>query len=101
MGDRYLQKIMVLSRTPGLHLARMEDLLCRIKAKLPELESFVTEIEEHWGEEDGVYWFYQAGDDQTEWADDMRTSYTNFPLLSTVIWYNARGQFHEARGCGS
>jgi hypothetical protein len=36
----------------------MEDLLHRIKANVPALEEWLSEAEDHWGEEDGVYRFY-------------------------------------------
>jgi hypothetical protein len=39
-------------RREGTHIARVNDLLGRIKAKLPELEQL------RWAEEDGVYRFY-------------------------------------------
>jgi hypothetical protein len=58
MGDRYLQKIKAFIRSPGLQQERMEDLLRRIKVNLPALEEWLTEAEDHWSEEDGVYRFY-------------------------------------------
>jgi hypothetical protein len=58
MGDRYLEKMKAFIRTPGLQQERMEDLLRRIKANLPALEEWLSEAEDHWGEEDGVYRFY-------------------------------------------
>jgi hypothetical protein len=33
-------------------------LLCNIKEKLPQLEELLTQVENHWGMEDGVYRFY-------------------------------------------
>jgi hypothetical protein len=47
-----------LSRTRGAHLARTNDLLARIKVKLPQLEELLAPIEDRSGEEDGVYRFY-------------------------------------------
>ena len=58
MGDRYLEKMKAFIRTPGLQQERMEDLLRSIKANLPALEEWLSEAEDHWGEEDGVYRFY-------------------------------------------
>ena len=40
------------------HIARVNDLLARIKAKLPQLEALLARIEDRSGEEDGVYCFY-------------------------------------------
>jgi hypothetical protein len=51
IGKRYLRKMRNLIRD-GTHIARINDLLVRIKAKLPELEEL------RWAEEDGVYRFY-------------------------------------------
>ena len=56
-GHRYLQKMRGLRRE-GAHLARTNDLLVRIKAKLPQLEELLTQIEDRSGEEDRVYRFY-------------------------------------------
>jgi hypothetical protein len=55
-GMRYLKKLRSLSCQA--HLARMNDLLARIRDRLPELEGLLEEIEDHWGEEDGIYRFY-------------------------------------------
>jgi hypothetical protein len=55
-GMRYLRKMRSLSAEA--HLARMNDLLARIKGRLPELEELLEEIEDHFGEEDGIYRFY-------------------------------------------
>jgi hypothetical protein len=48
IGKRYLRKMRNLIRD-GTHIARINDLLVRIKAKLPELEELLAEIEDHWG----------------------------------------------------
>jgi hypothetical protein len=40
------------------HLARVNDLLARIKVKLPQLEELLALMEDRSGEEDGVYRFY-------------------------------------------
>jgi len=56
--DRALKKAIALARSPGMHQERMNALLARIKQRLPELEELLAEIEDHWGEEDGVYRFY-------------------------------------------
>jgi len=56
--DRSLKKAMALARAPGMHQERMDALLGRIKQRLPELEELLAQIEDHWGEEDGVYRFY-------------------------------------------
>jgi len=39
-------------------LARDEDLLASIRARLPELESLLAEMSSHWAYEDPVYRFY-------------------------------------------
>ena len=56
--DRALKKAIALARSPGMHQERMNALLARIKQRLPELEELLAEIEDHWGEEDGVYRLY-------------------------------------------
>src|SRR6516165_3070797 len=56
--DRALNKVIALARSSGMHQERMNALLARIKQRLPELEELLSEIENHWGEEDGVYRFY-------------------------------------------
>jgi hypothetical protein len=56
-GRRYLQKMRGLM-PEGAHLERTNDLLVRIKAKLPQLEELLAQIEDRSGEEDGVYRFY-------------------------------------------
>ena len=56
-GRRYLEKMRGLRRA-DTHLARTNDLLARIKAKLPQLEDLLAQIEDRSGEEDGVYRFY-------------------------------------------
>jgi hypothetical protein len=55
--SRYPKKMQRLSRE-GTHIARINHLLARIKAKLPQLEELLARMEDHWGEEDGVYRFY-------------------------------------------
>ena len=40
------------------HIARVNDLLARIKVRLPQLEELLAQIEDRSGEEDGVYRFY-------------------------------------------
>jgi hypothetical protein len=55
--DRYLKKILALTRS-GTHLARINDLLARIKEHLPRLEELLTEYGQHWSEEDKVYRFF-------------------------------------------
>jgi hypothetical protein len=52
-GDRYLQKMRGLRRE-GTHLARTNDLLMRIKARLPQLEELLAQIDDRSGEEDGA-----------------------------------------------
>lgn len=42
----------------GMHEARMNDLLMRIKARLPQLEELLAQIEDKSGEEDRVHRFY-------------------------------------------
>ena len=42
----------------GTYEARVNDLLMRIKARLPQLEELLAEIEDRSGEEDRVYRFY-------------------------------------------
>jgi hypothetical protein len=37
-----------------------ERLLANIKSALPELERLLTQVEDHWGMEDGVYRFYHG-----------------------------------------
>src|SRR5215469_12839360 len=56
--DRAVRKAIALAKAPELHRKRMEALLARIKQRLPELKALLTEIEDHWGEEDGVYRLY-------------------------------------------
>jgi hypothetical protein len=56
-GRRYLQKMRGLMRE-GAHLARTNDLLARVKARLPQLEELLAQIEDRSGEEDGVCRFY-------------------------------------------
>ena len=56
-GNRYLEKMRGLMREEA-HLARTHDLLARIKAKFPQLEELLAQIEDRSGEEDGVYRFY-------------------------------------------
>ena len=51
-GRRYLEKMRGLMREDG-HIARVNDLLARIKVKLPQLEELLAQIEDRSGEEDG------------------------------------------------
>jgi hypothetical protein len=54
-SDRYLNKMRSLGWGGGeKHVARVKDLLGRIKAKLPELEEWL----QSYNEENGVYRFY-------------------------------------------
>jgi hypothetical protein len=58
-ADRYLKKMRAIGfgeEGHAKHMARMNDLLNRIKAKLPELEKLSEQLEA-W-EENGVYRFY-------------------------------------------
>jgi hypothetical protein len=57
-GDRALEKMRALHRSPEAHQARVDALLQRIKERLPEIEGLLREYGEHWAEEDGVYRFY-------------------------------------------
>jgi hypothetical protein len=60
-ADRYLKKMRKLGWGGGeKHIARVNDLLARIKAKLPQLEEWWLheETEQHYGEENAVYRFY-------------------------------------------
>jgi hypothetical protein len=57
-GERALKKAIALMREPGAQQKRMNDLLSRIKARLPDIDALLTEYADHWGEEDGVYRFY-------------------------------------------
>jgi hypothetical protein len=52
--DRYLKKMLGIIKT-GTHKDRMDALLLRIKARLPELEGLARALNE--AEEDGVYRF--------------------------------------------
>ena len=56
-GGRYLEKMRGLMREDA-HIARVNDLLARIKVKLPQLEDLLAQIKDRSGEEDGVYRFY-------------------------------------------
>jgi hypothetical protein len=53
---RYLRKIRDLMRD-GMYEASINDLLMRIKARLPQLKALLAQIEDHSGEEDRVYRF--------------------------------------------
>lgn len=58
-ADRYLKKMRGLGWGGGeKHIARVNDLLPRIKAKLPELEHWLGDRDLARGEENGVYRFY-------------------------------------------
>ena len=59
----------------GTHIARINDLLKRIKAKLPELEELLVRIEDHWGEEDGVYRFYHQSFKVFNLQDQIREAF--------------------------
>lgn len=41
------------------HVERVNDLLGRIKIKLPQLEDLLAQIEDRSGEEDGVLWLFE------------------------------------------
>ena len=56
-GSRYLEKMRALTHKDA-HIASVDDLLARIKVKLPQLEELLAQIEDCSGEEDGVYRFY-------------------------------------------
>jgi hypothetical protein len=56
-GRRYLEKMRGLMREEA-HIARVNDLVARIKIKLPQLEELLAQIEDRSGEEDGGYRFY-------------------------------------------
>jgi hypothetical protein len=56
-GRRYLEKMRGLTGEDA-HIARVNDLLARIKVKLPQLEELFAQIEDRSGEEDGGYRFY-------------------------------------------
>jgi hypothetical protein len=58
MGERYFRKICYLSRTPGLHQERMDDLLRRIKTNSPLLKQWLLDAREQ--EEEGFYRFYHG-----------------------------------------
>src|SRR5262245_56925814 len=58
-GDRYLKKMRAIGfgeRGHQAHMARMNDLLIRIKEKLPELEKLLGRMQA--SEENGFYRFY-------------------------------------------
>jgi hypothetical protein len=55
--DRYLKKMAGIIKT-GTHRERIDALLLRIKARLPELEELARTLEK--AEEDGVYRFYDG-----------------------------------------
>ncbi len=55
--DRYLKKMAGIIKT-GTHRERMDALLVRITARLPELEELARTLEK--AEEDGVYRFYHG-----------------------------------------
>jgi hypothetical protein len=57
LNDRYLQKMRSLAGD-GMYEARLNDLLLRIKARLPQLKELRAQIEDKSGEEDRVYRFY-------------------------------------------
>jgi hypothetical protein len=56
-GDRAFKKQLAMIRT-GTQLERIDALLSRIKARLPEIDAWLTESADEWCEEDGVYRFY-------------------------------------------
>jgi hypothetical protein len=49
---------------------RMDALLARIKAKLPEIEKLLKRVHGHWGEEDSIYRFYHHSL-KTFWAQKV------------------------------
>ena len=55
--DRYLKKMAGIIKT-GTHRERIDALLLRIKARLPELEELARTLEK--AEENGVYRFYHG-----------------------------------------
>ena len=55
--DRYLKKMLGIIKS-GTHRERINALLLRIKARLPELEELARRLEE--AEEDGIYRFYHG-----------------------------------------
>lgn len=56
--DLMFKRFSDFARNPEKLDGHMEALLGRIRERLPEIEEFLVEIADHWGEEDGVYRFY-------------------------------------------
>ena len=56
--DLMFKRFSDFARHPEKQDAHMEALLGRIRERLPQIEEFLVEIADDWGEEDGVYRFY-------------------------------------------
>ena len=71
--DRYLKKMLGIIKT-GTHRERMDALLLRIKARLPELEELARALNE--AEEDGVYRFYHGSYKVFNLQDPVKEAFT-------------------------
>ena len=56
--DPMFKRFSDFARNPEKQDAHMEALLGRIRERLPQIEELLVEIADDWGEEDGVYGFY-------------------------------------------
>jgi hypothetical protein len=89
--DRYLKKMLGIIKT-GTHRERMDALLLRIKARLPELEELARTLEE--AEEDGVYRFYHGSNKVFFLQDPVKEA---FALIKEIGGESDAPHFDYAR----